>query len=102
MTLKESCRIADCFKDRNPTDMLPGVQVLNHNSDISQSAIDIIKRFNLLPNDALILATCKHFEIEYLASFDSDFEVPCNALGIHIFNDKVGLKDFMHSKKLAP
>jgi uncharacterized protein len=96
LAIKESGRLPDCLKDRNPIDMIPGVQVLNHNSGISQSAIDIIKQFNLLPNDALILATCKYFDIKYLATFDSDFEVPCNSLGIRIFNDKSELKVFIH------
>jgi len=95
MTLKESGRIADCFKDRNPIDMLPGIQVLKHNSDISQSVIEIIKKFNLLPNDALILATCKSYDIKYLASHDSDYKDPCNALGIRIFNDESDLKNFI-------
>ena len=94
MAIKESGKIADCFTSRNPIDMLPGIQVLNHYSDISLSAIDIMKKFNLLPNDALILATCKHFGIKYLASFDSDFDGPCSGLGIRIFNDETDLKYF--------
>lgn len=102
MALKESGRIADCFKGLNPVDMLPGVQVLKHNSDISQSAIEIIKQFNLLPNDALILATCNRYNIKYLASFDSDFDGPCKTLGIRILNDASDLKNFIPRIKLNP
>ena len=32
-----------------------------------------IKEYNLKPNDALILSTCKYYHIPYLVSLDSDF-----------------------------
>jgi len=34
----------------------------------------IIEKFNLLPNDALIAATCKHYGIKKIATFDGDFK----------------------------
>ncbi|MCK4476559.1 MAG: PIN domain-containing protein [Methanophagales archaeon] len=34
-----------------------------------------MNRYKLLPNDALIAATCKHYEItKIVATFDADFE----------------------------
>ena len=33
-----------------------------------------IKRYGLLPNDALIAATCYHYGISRIATFDSDFK----------------------------
>lgn len=37
-----------------------------------------MQKYNLLPNDALILATCKIHQIPQLASFDTtDFEQAC-------------------------
>jgi predicted nucleic acid-binding protein len=37
-----------------------------------------MQKYNLLPNDALILATCKIYQIQQIASFDStDFEKAC-------------------------
>jgi len=30
--------------------------------------------YKLLPNDALIAATCKHYGIKNIATFDSDFD----------------------------
>lgn len=95
MAIKESGKIADCLKVQNPIDMLPGIQFLNHTAEISQLTIDFSKQFNLLPNDALILASCKHFGIKYLASFDSDFNGPCSTLGIRIFNNETDLKNFI-------
>lgn len=100
LAIKESGKIAECLKVQNPIDMLPGIQFLNHTAEISQLTIDFSKQFNLLPNDALILATCKFYDLKYLASFDSDFDEPCDVLGIRIFNDETDLKDYIHRVKL--
>ncbi len=35
---------------------------------------DLIQEYGLLPNDALIAATCKHHGIKEIASFDEDFK----------------------------
>jgi len=36
-----------------------------------------MQRYNLLPNDALILASCQLHGIPALASYDPDFETAC-------------------------
>ena len=41
-----------------------------------------IKKLKLKPNDALILATCKHYGIRYLISLDEDFKEPCKKEGL--------------------
>lgn len=41
-----------------------------------------MQSFNLLSNDALIFGACKAYRISFLASHDSDFEVPCREEGI--------------------
>lgn len=50
--------------------------------------IDYMHRFNMLSNDAIILATCSLHEIGILASHDSDYTEPCKELGIILLNDK--------------
>ncbi len=35
--------------------------------------IDVIEKYRLLPNDALIAATCKYYGIKKIATFDEDF-----------------------------
>jgi len=40
---------------------------------IEEEAKRVIRRYGLLPNDALIAATCKHYDIKRIATFDSDF-----------------------------
>ena len=40
--------------------------------------LEIMKNYKLLPNDALITLTCKHYGINVIATFDEDFKrVPC-------------------------
>ncbi len=34
----------------------------------------IMEKYRLLPNDALIAATCKHYGIRKIATFDEDFK----------------------------
>jgi len=36
--------------------------------------MDIMGKYNLLPNDALIAATCRAYGISRIASFDSDLK----------------------------
>ena len=51
------------------------------------------KIYNLLPNDALILATSKLNQIEYLASFDkNDIQKPCEVEQITMIMNVADLK----------
>jgi predicted nucleic acid-binding protein len=51
---------------------------LTDSQDIMSICLDLMQKYNLLPNDALILATCKIYQIRQIASFDStDFEKAC-------------------------
>ena len=36
--------------------------------------LEIMQKYHLLPNDALIAATCKYYGINKIATFDEDFE----------------------------
>ncbi|MCY7421983.1 MAG: PIN domain-containing protein [Chitinophagaceae bacterium] len=44
----------------------------------------LMATYNLLPNDAIILATCKIHGITKLASHDGDFTIPCQKEGIEL------------------
>ena len=46
---------------------------LEINDKVKQIAIEIMKEYGLLPNDALIAATCKHYGIDVILTFDEDF-----------------------------
>ena len=45
-------------------------------------AISMMKKHNLLPNDPIILASCKLQQVSVFASYDSDFTAACAAEGI--------------------
>ncbi len=36
--------------------------------------LDVIANYGLLPNDALIAATCRHYGVKKIVTFDRDFE----------------------------
>ncbi len=54
--------------------------------------LDFMKKYNLLPNDAFILATCKLQGVAVLASFDSDFKDACTQEGIILITKAAELK----------
>ncbi|ALU11896.1 ribonuclease VapC2 [Ignicoccus islandicus DSM 13165] len=41
--------------------------------EVIEEATRIATEYGLLPNDSLIAATCKHYEINAIATFDEDF-----------------------------
>ena len=47
---------------------------LEINDKVKQVAIEIMKKYGLLPNDALIAATCKYYGIDVILTFDEDFK----------------------------
>ncbi len=59
---------------------------LSINKKIEKLMLDYIQKYNLRPNDALILATCKFYNIDVLLSLDIDFEKPCQQENINFVN----------------
>ena len=47
---------------------------LELNEKIEILSLETMQKYNLLPNDALIAATCKYYGISKIATFDEDFE----------------------------
>ncbi len=60
---------------------------LEINRNVRSLACEFVKKYGLLPNDAIILANCKFYGIKCLISFDSDFERACKGEGIELVND---------------
>lgn len=46
-----------------------------------------IRKYGLLPNDALILATSKSYELDALASLDADFQDACKRENLALISD---------------
>ncbi len=55
-------------------ELLDIARTLEVNEKIEIMAREFIEEHSLLPNDALIAATCKYYGISKIATFDEDFE----------------------------
>jgi len=64
---------------------------------IGEDAVTLMDIYGLLPNDAIILATCKFYGIKYLISFDSDFRGACGREGIILIDSKEKLDEIIGS-----
>ncbi len=87
-SLQSSNKVASIFKSSEDYNLLR----LFHFISASEALIDIVPVFmaiyNLLPNDAIILATCRIHNITKLASHDTDFMIPCRAEGIELLREE--------------
>jgi predicted nucleic acid-binding protein len=70
------------FSILNRFSFLPG------NEFLFKLVPSFMKQCNLLPNDAIILATCKIHSMTQLTSHDKDFEQACNGEGIVLLKEK--------------
>lgn len=77
-TLKEKQSIPSIIQQNSPIEFLEIFTYLTDSQEIIAIYLDLMQKYNLLPNDALILATCKIHQILQIASFDTtDFEQVC-------------------------
>ena len=83
-TLKKNKKIKRILETYNPIEFIQQFEVLPENKEIIESSYHLIKEYNLLPNDSLIIATCKHYNIENIATYDSDFEKVLSDLKINL------------------
>lgn len=84
MSICESRKINETLSKHDTKTFLSGFQLLPILDDALPLAIDFMKKHNLLPNDAIILASCKLLSVKIVASYDSDFFKACAAEGIRL------------------
>jgi len=83
LTLKRNGKIPDLIRNDDHADFLTQFDCLLDDSAIFSLAPQLMERYNLLPNDAIILGLCKFHEIKTIASFDrTDFVQFCQDEGI--------------------
>lgn len=92
LTLKMNKSIGEYLNQANPNHLIHQFTWLTGDVNLHQQAVEIMSTYNLLPNDALILALCQFHQISALASYDSDFVAPCANLKITLLQTK---KDFL-------
>jgi len=54
---------------------------------------DLIEKYNLKPNNALILATCKRYDVTHLISLNSDFKKACEGEGAVLVDSSEKLRE---------
>lgn len=86
LTLKSSNIINETLYQYEPIELIENFKILEMNEDILTDSYEFMKKYNLLPNDSLILSTCKYYGINHLASYNSDFKKACNDENIFLIN----------------
>ena len=84
VTLKRDVAISQIVSNYSPADVLSKLTFLEPGNALIPLYLDFMAQYNLLPNNALILATCKLSGIDQIASYDADFEPVCLGEGIRL------------------
>jgi uncharacterized protein len=82
LAIKEAKRIDQVLASHQTTAFLNAFEVTQIRAEACSSAIGLMKKHHMLPNDALILACCLWESIPVLVSHDSDFVSACQSEGI--------------------
>ena len=87
-SLQQSNKLKNVLLDEeNQTKILTDFQFIEAGKSALTLVPQFMSQYNLLPNDAIILATCKIHNITKLASHDADFIVPCQQEGIQLLTE---------------
>lgn len=88
MSLKVRKAIQPILSENSPEALLKVFTFLRDDSSVISLYLTLMEKYNLLPNDALILANCKIHEIPSIASYDvNDFKVACESEGIKLISE---------------
>jgi predicted nucleic acid-binding protein len=86
-TLQQKNQIINALESaKEQVNILEEFHFLTGNQDFIFDVPRLMSIYNLLPNDAIILAACKFHRIG-LASHDSDFIIPCESENIELLRD---------------
>lgn len=86
-SLHSSAKIPYLFQTFNSYDLLKRFSFIANDENLFYIVPGYMEKYNLLPNDAIILATCKIHNITKLASHDTDFIIPCKEEGIELLRE---------------
>jgi len=73
-TIKKKKEIKNILETYEPIKFLELFEILPETKQVTELSYLFMKKHNLLPNDSLILETCKAYNLDALASYDSDFK----------------------------
>lgn len=86
-SLQQAKQVRQLVTDIEPINFLKLFTVLPSDDRIVLTYLDLMQRYNLLPNDALIIATAKLHGIAAIASYDADFIPACQGEGIQLIRE---------------
>lgn len=86
MIVCESGKIDEVLSEHDTLLFLTYFTLLDTPKEAIILSLSFMRAYNLLLNDALILATCKLQNIAVIASLDSDFTVACRSENIRLIN----------------
>lgn len=92
VTLKRDGSIPAIIAQHNPATFLQKLTFLPDSSDLIPIYLHCMEAYNLMPNDALILAVCKQHTVGIIASYDSDFADACQQEGIQLIKQVADLQ----------
>lgn len=95
LTLKVTQEIGLTLQKAQPDSLIEKIQWLPDNDSLFSTAAQLMSEYNLLPNDALILALCQLHDITVVASYDPDFMEPCRHLNITLLQSKSDFDAFI-------
>ncbi len=87
MSVHSSGKIAEVFDASPQYKLINMCSYVPTTKEIFTLVPRLMATYNLLPNDAIILATCKIHGFRQLASYDTDFVKPCEAEGIILVSE---------------
>ena len=72
--LKKKPELVKSVELTDIVELLGRYRTLDVEEAVTKEAEELITKYGLLPNDALIAATCKHYGINKIATTDPDFK----------------------------
>ncbi len=87
-SLKSSRKISLILNNSYDYKLLNLFHLIANDTQLFKLVPSFMSSYNLLPNDAIILATCKIHNITQLASHDTDFIIPCKQEGIELLREE--------------
>ena len=86
LALKKGNAIEGILAGHDPRKILKYFRFDGYTDDPQEEVLRLMQQYNLLPNDALILAHCINSNIGFIASYDSDFTIPCQKEGVTLID----------------
>jgi len=87
LALKEAGKISDAFANSDQYKLINMCHFLPNDRQLFSMVPGLMAKYNLLSNDAIILATCKLHNISTLVSHDTDFIAACKGEGITLLTE---------------